>query len=95
MIRSVTRVSPWQAGKFFAVLYFIIGLVFAVFFALVAQLAPPDQVGFGLGFALAFPFMYAIGALIFVPIFCWLYNLVAKLVGGLEFEVIERDANTA
>ena len=94
MIRRVTRVSPWQAGKFFAVLSFIIGLVFALFFALGAQFAP-GQVGFGLGFALIFPFLYAIGALIFVPIFCWIYNLVAKLVGGLEFEVVERDANVA
>ena len=70
MIRRVTRISPWQAGKFFAVLYFLIGLIFAVFFALVAQFAPPDQLGFGLGFAVAFPFLYAIGALIFVPIAC-------------------------
>lgn len=95
MIRRVTRISPWQAGKFFAVLYFLIGLIFAVFFALVAQFAPPDQLGFGLGFAVAFPFLYAIGALIFVPIGCWIYNLVAKLVGGLEFEVVEQDANPA
>jgi hypothetical protein len=91
MIRRVTRISPWQAGKFFAVLYFLIGIIFAVVFALIAQFTPADQAGFGLGFAVAFPFMYAIGALIFVPIACWIFNLVAKLVGGLEFEVVEQN----
>jgi hypothetical protein len=93
-MRRVTRIAPWQAGKFFAVLYFIFGLIFAIPFAFVAQLAP-DQTGFSVGFAIAFPFVYAIGALIFVPLACLIFNLVAKLVGGLDFEVIERDANTA
>jgi hypothetical protein len=31
----------------------------------------------------------AIAGLILVPIMCWVFNLVAKLVGGLEFEVTE------
>ena len=28
MTRRVTRIAPWQAGKFFAVLYFIFGVIF-------------------------------------------------------------------
>ena len=95
MVRRVTRIAPWQAGKFFAVLYFIIGLIFGVFFALVAQFAPPEQAGFGMGFAIAFPFLYALGALIFVPIACLIFNGVAKLVGGLDFEVVDHHTNPA
>ena len=34
MIRHLMRIAPWQAGKFFAVLYFIMGLIFAIPFAL-------------------------------------------------------------
>jgi hypothetical protein len=90
MVRRVTRIAPWQAGKFFAVLYFIIGLIFAFIFVLAAQFAP-GQAGFGMGFALAFPFLYAIGALIFVPIACLIFNGVAKLVGGLDFEVVDHE----
>jgi hypothetical protein len=90
----VTRIAPWQAAKFFAVLYFIFGVLFAI---PLAFLAPdvPGQPSFGVGFALALPFVYAIGALIFVPLGCLIFNLVAKFVGGLEFEVVERDARPA
>jgi hypothetical protein len=88
MQRLVTRIAPWQAGKFFAVLYFIMGLIFAIPVAVISQ-AAPGQTGFGIGFAIALPFMYAIAGLIFVPIACWIFNLVAKLVGGLEFDVSE------
>jgi hypothetical protein len=95
MTRRVTRIAPWQAGKFFAVLYFFIGLIFGCFFALVALFAPPEQTGIGMGFAIAFPFIYALGALIFVPIACLIFNGVAKLVGGLDFEVVDHDTRPA
>ena len=93
MLRRVSRVSIWQATKFSAVLYFIMGLVFAIPFALF--LPATGQAGFGIGFAIALPFGYAIGALIFVPIGCLIFNGVSKLVGGLEFEVNEGDTNPA
>ena len=51
--------------------------------------AAPEQAGFGIGFAIALPFIYAIGGLIFVPLACLIFNFVAKLVGGLEFAVTE------
>jgi hypothetical protein len=93
MIRRITRIAPWQAGKFFAALYFVLGLVFAVPFALVAVFSPPaaGQAPFGLGFAIALPFLYALGGLIFVPIACWIFNLVANVVGGLEVEVVHTE----
>jgi len=95
MTRRVTRIAPWQAGKFFAVLYFIFGLIFAIPFALLSSVIPAEEAGFGVGFAIAFPFIYAIGALIFVPLACLVFNGVAKLVGGLDFEVVDHDANPA
>ena len=87
MLRRVTRISIWQTAKFCAVLYFLMGLLFAIPIALIAPSTGAE--GFGLGFAIALPFVYAIGALIFVPIGCLVFNFVSKLVGGLEFEVIE------
>jgi hypothetical protein len=89
MLRRVTRISPWQAGKFFAVLYFIMGLIFAIPFALFSSAMPNAGGGFGIGFAIAVPFVYAIGGLIFVPLACLIFNFVASLVGGLEFKVTE------
>ena len=90
MLRRVTRISPWQAGKFCAVLYFIMGLIFAIPFALITSAT--GQGGIGIGFALAIPFGYAIGALIFVPLGCVIFNFVAGLVGGLEFAVSEAES---
>jgi hypothetical protein len=85
------RISPWQAGKFAAVLYFIMGLIFAIPFALFSSFIPAEAGGggFGVGFAIALPFIYAICGLIFVPIACFVFNFVAGLVGGLEFTVAE------
>jgi hypothetical protein len=83
------RISPWQAGKFFAVLYFIIGLIFAIPFALFSSFMPDGGGGLGIGFAIAIPFIYGICGLIFVPIACLIFNFVANLVGGLEFTVAE------
>lgn len=89
MSRQLVRIAPWQAGKVCAVIYFVFGLVFAIPFALIASLAP-EEGAFGVGFAIVLPFLYAIGALIFVPIACWVYNLAAKMVGGFEVEVASR-----
>jgi hypothetical protein len=90
MIRNVMRISPWQAGKFFAVLYFIMGLIFAIPLALFSSALPEEASGgFGVGFAIAVPFIYAICGLIFVPLACLIFNFVAKLVGGLQFEITE------
>ena len=95
MLRRVMRISPWQAGKFAAVLYFIMGLVFAIPFALFSSFIPAESGGgFGVGFAIALPFIYGICGLIFVPIACLVFNFVASLVGGLEFTVHE-SAETA
>ena len=93
MIRRITRIAPWQAGKFFAVLYFILGLIFAIPFALISLLSSSasGQLPFGVGFAVALPFIYALGGLIFVPIACWVFNLAARLVGGLDVEVLHTD----
>lgn len=89
MSKRLTRIAPWQAAKVFAVLYFIVGLVFAIPAVLIALFAGPASGGKGisLGFAIAFPILYAVAALIFIPIACWLYNLSARMVGGLELEV--------
>jgi len=91
MARRVMRIAPWQAGKVMAVLYFIFGLVFAIPFALIGSFAPQAG-GFGIGFAIALPIIYAIGGLIIVPLCCLVYNFVASLVGGLEFDVVDHEA---
>jgi hypothetical protein len=36
-----------------------------------------------------FPFLYALAGLIFVPLACWIYNIAAGIVGGLQVSVAD------
>jgi hypothetical protein len=90
--KKLTRIAPWQAGKVFAVVYFILSLIFVVPLELIALLAP-THTGPGPHFSPAliilFPFLYALAALVLVPLGCWIYNVAAKLVGGLDVTVTD------
>ena len=94
MTTRIDRIAPLQAGKVAAVLYFIFGAVFSLPFALVFMLAPAGPQADGSAppgpvFFLFMPFLYALAGFIFVPVMCWLYNLVARLVGGIEVQLAE------
>ena len=86
-MKRLSRIAPWQAGKLFAVIYFFGSLLFVIpMLAITAVVPMPPGPGprFGPGMLIFFPFVYALAGLIFVPLGCWIYNVAAKLVGGLE-----------
>ena len=92
MTKKLSRIAPWQAGKLFAIVYFLLSLFFVIPMELLALLAPTQSrpgPHFSPGVILLFPFLYALAALIFVPIGCWIYNVAAQLVGGLEIAVAD------
>jgi hypothetical protein len=93
MTKRITRISPWQAGKIAAIVYFLFSLIILIPFSLLTMLAPSPPPGspprHGLVIALIFPFIYALVGLLLVPLFCWLYNLAARFVGGLEVVVAD------
>ena len=99
-IRRIKRIAPLPAGKMLAAAYGCMGLIFLPFFALAgmlgafAQHAQPDQAapaalagGLLLGMGIFFPIIYAAMGFIFGVVGAALYNLVARWIGGLEFEV--------
>lgn len=93
MDKRLSRIAPWQAGKLFAVAYFILSLFFVIPMILITALVPtagPSQ-KFGPVMWIIFPFLYALVALIFVPLGCWIYNMAAKMVGGLKVSVTDDD----
>lgn len=94
MRRQITRLSVGQTSKVLAILYGAMGLVLMPFF-LLASFAGPDRGGFGLGLSLALPVVYAVMGFVFTAIGCALYNLVARLVGGIEVEVQDIGAPVA
>ena len=94
--KRVSRIAPWQAGKLFALIYFFLSLLFVIPLALISAVVPiPAGPGhrLGIGFLIFIPFLYALAGLIFVPLGCWIYNMAAKVVGGLQVSVTD-DADT-
>ena len=92
MTKRLSRIAPWQAGKLFALIYFFFSLLFVIPMLLISMFAPmPAGPGhrLGPGMILFFPFLYALAGLIFVPLGCWIYNMAASFVGGLQVSVTD------
>lgn len=90
MIYTITKIGIFSTGKLFAGLYGGMALLLSIFFlggGLLNILSGSDGGYALLGFGLFAPFIYAIFGFIFGIIGAFIYNLVAKVVGGLEFEV--------
>jgi len=84
MKKQVSGISIKQSAKFIAVLYFIVSAIICVPFGIYAMI----QFGFSEGGFIVFaPLLYGLFSFIFFVIFAFIYNVVADLVGGLEFEI--------
>ena len=88
MKQQITRFSLVQTAKVAAVLYFALGAIGAVLL-LLASLVSPTARSQGILFVVLAPFLYAFFGFVFVFLGCWLYNVVARFVGGIEFTVSE------
>jgi drug/metabolite transporter (DMT)-like permease len=86
MKQQVARLSPHQNGKVFAVLMALGSLVFLVPFSAVFWFAPADPNAPPAWLFLLFPVIYLIMGYISVAVGCWLYNVMFKYIGGIEFE---------
>ena len=92
--RRIKGFTPFQLGKVLAVLYGVMGLLIAPIFLLMsvftAQLPEEQRAGmamFGVGFAIAVPFIYGALGFIIGVLGAVTYNAVAKRIGGIEVEV--------
>jgi hypothetical protein len=93
--RRIKRFAPLQLGKIMGLTYGLMGLLFCPVFLLAAvfgshvpnQQHAPLMMAFGTGFAIAMPFIYGAIGFVFGVIGAFIYNLMAKWVGGIEVEV--------
>lgn len=93
----VTRVSPWSVAKIAALLYGIIGLVIGAIISVLALVfgtamaAQRDDawIGtvFGVSAIVALPILYGIGGGIMAAFSAFVYNIAARMVGGVRIEV--------
>ena len=99
MTRRLTRIAPLQTGKIAGILYGLLSLLFIPFFLIAAMAglffentntssgATGLMAGGMVLMALVLPVMYAAMGFIGGVICAAVYNLIARWVGGIEFEV--------
>ncbi|WP_041741054.1 DUF3566 domain-containing protein [Collimonas fungivorans] len=84
MKKQILSISPVQTAKVVALLYFAISfpifVLMSLFFLIVPGTKAPMMVPM-----LVLPFIYLVVGFVFTVIGAWVYNLIAKWVGGIEF----------
>ncbi len=89
----INRVGPLSAAKVVGLLYAIVGLAMGAIFSLVSTLggfssgrgdASPF---FGAAAVVIFPVAYGVIGFLMTLIITWLYNGLARLVGGIEIDL--------
>jgi hypothetical protein len=95
----ITRVGPLSVAKIAGVLYAIVGLIFGAFLSLIGLagmaggLANDSPGGaafgalFGVGAIIALPIFYGCLGFVMTLIMAALFNLGARLTGGVELDV--------
>jgi hypothetical protein len=95
---ELKRIGPLSAGKVLGIMSFVMGLVIGlitVVFSLATSAYFGDVFGdsstlsmmFGFGSLLIMPFIYGVLGFIQGLIGAWLYNLIARILGGIHLEL--------
>ena len=103
MKKRLANIDPLQCGIVLAALYFCLSLLFIPFFLLMsvvaahnpqfAQQSGNPMASLGLVFVVLVPVFYTILGFIGGVIAALVYNLIAKLTGGLEFTTVDMASN--
>lgn len=89
MTQQIVRLSPHQNAKVFAVLMAVCSLVFVVpMFLLFSAYAPVGERP-PMTMMLVMPLFYLVLMYVTVLVGCAIYNLLYRLVGGIEFDTAE------
>lgn len=92
---QIKRFGIFQTAKFMGVMYLVTTAIIFIPLGLImstlgASLVPEDQLIGGLmtgAGMFVMPFIYAVFGFIFVAISCLAYNIIARMVGGIEVEI--------
>lgn len=94
MTKRLQHIAPLQLGIVLATLYGIISLIFVPFIILISIFGAKTQNGSGflaggIVFIIFIPFIYALLGFIGGVITGFIYNLIAKWTGGIEFTLAD------
>jgi hypothetical protein len=94
-MQQIKSIGVLQTSKVVGCLYLVIGLVIAAVLIPITLigiiLAPGTQESAKMGLVMI-PILllvpvYALLGFVFAAFFCWLYNVIAKRIGGIELEI--------
>ena len=89
MKKQILNISPLQSSKIMAALWFVISLPFLLFMGVMMLTMPGEaRAAFG-GMMLFVPVFYAISGFLFTLIGAWVYNILAKRIGGIEYTSVD------
>lgn len=89
----INRVGPLSAAKVIGLLYAILGLAMGAIFSLFSALGgfSPGRgdagAFFGMAAVVIFPVAYGVVGFLMTLIITWLYNGLARLVGGIDIDL--------
>ena len=88
MKKQIVRISILQSSKITTILYFLLGFIYLMI-GIPMIIFGNDQIRImGIVYC-AMPIIMAMIGFVGFVIFAALYNLIAKWVGGMEFEMID------
>lgn len=89
--RKVKRIGVFQTSLIAAIIYFFLALIIMIpmmlIMGVVGGLSDVPGFAFGGGLMILMPIMYAVIGFIMTAFMCWLYNVIANRIGGVEIEV--------
>lgn len=89
MRQQIKHISVVQTSKVIAILYVLIALIYSFIIALIVAFSPAKMEAMRMMYILFMPILMGILSFLMMLFFCWLYNVVANWVGGIEFTVEE------
>ena len=85
MKKQIKHISVFQTSRVLAIIYGVIAIVFMP--VLLIPALGDNGNGSMVVFSLVAPIVYAILGFMFTALFCWIYNIIAKYTGGIEFSL--------
>lgn len=84
---TLKSIDPLQAGKVLGALYLLLGLIVVPFVVIGAMLSgDAAAAGAAIGMGLFMLVAYSVGGFLGGLLMAFLYNIVAKMSGGMRFE---------
>ncbi len=90
MRKQITHISVLQTAKVAAALWFAISVVMLVVVALPMMMVTGQMRG-ELFMLVVLPLFYVFFGFVFTVIAAWMYNLIASVLGGIEYTTTDID----